>query len=63
MEPQDQLLRRIEEASRYVPIENLALSPQCGFASAMEGNLLTEEQQWRKLQLAVDTARRVWKDA
>jgi len=63
MEPQDQLLRRIEDASRYVPIENLALSPQCGFASAMEGNLLSEEQQWRKLQLVVDTARRVWKDA
>jgi 5-methyltetrahydropteroyltriglutamate--homocysteine methyltransferase len=63
MESPDQLVRRIEEAARYVPIENLALSPQCGFASAMEGNLLTEEQQWRKLQLVVDTARRVWKDA
>ena len=63
MEQPDQLIRRIEEASRYVPVENLALSPQCGFASAMEGNLLTEEQQWRKLQLVVDTARRVWKDA
>jgi 5-methyltetrahydropteroyltriglutamate--homocysteine methyltransferase len=63
MESPDQLMRRIEEAARYVPIENLALSPQCGFASAMEGNLLTEEQQWRKLQLVVDTARRVWKDA
>ena len=63
MESPDQLIRRIEEAARYVPMENLALSPQCGFASAMEGNLLTEEQQWRKLQLVVDTARRVWKDA
>jgi 5-methyltetrahydropteroyltriglutamate--homocysteine methyltransferase len=63
METPEQLVRRIEEASRYVPIENLALSPQCGFASAMEGNLLSEEQQWRKLQLVVDTARRVWKDA
>lgn len=59
----DQLIRRIEEASRYVPIDNLALSPQCGFASVMEGNLLSEEQQWRKLQIVVDTARRVWKDA
>ena len=38
----------------------LALSPQCGFASAMEGNLLTEEEQWRKLQLVVETARSVW---
>jgi methionine synthase II (cobalamin-independent) len=63
MERPDQLIRRIEEASRYVPMESLGLSPQCGFASAMEGNLLTEEQQWRKLQLVVDTARRVWKDA
>ncbi|MBZ5579584.1 MAG: 5-methyltetrahydropteroyltriglutamate--homocysteine S-methyltransferase [Acidobacteriia bacterium] len=63
LEKPDQLARRIEEASRYVPLENLSLSPQCGFASAMEGNLLTEEQQWRKLQLVVDTARLVWKDA
>ena len=63
LESPDQLMRRIEEASKYVPLENLALSPQCGFASAMEGNLLTEEQQWRKLQLVADTARRVWKDA
>lgn len=60
MESPDQLLRRIEEAARYVPMENLALSPQCGFASSLEGNLLTEEQQWRKLQLVVDTARRAW---
>ena len=55
------LVSRIEEASRYVPLENLALSPQCGFASTMEGNLLTEEQQWAKLKLVVDTARKVWK--
>jgi len=55
------LKQRIEEASRYVPLENLALSPQCGFASMMEGNLLTEEQQWAKLGLVSDTARQVWK--
>ncbi len=55
------LKRRIEEASRYLPLENLALSPQCGFASMMEGNLLTEEQQWAKLWLVSDTARQVWK--
>ena len=61
LEPQDQLLRRIEEASRYVPLDNLALSPQCGFASSLEGNLLTEDEQWRKLQLVADTARKVWK--
>jgi 5-methyltetrahydropteroyltriglutamate--homocysteine methyltransferase len=60
LEPQDDLARRIDEASRYVPLENLALSPQCGFASTMEGNLLSEDEQWRKLQLVVDTARRVW---
>ena len=62
LEKPEDLMRRIDEAARYVPLENLALSPQCGFASAMEGNLLSEEQQWRKLQLVVDTARRVWKD-
>src|SRR6516162_6308022 len=60
MEDPEQLMKRIEEASRYVPMENLALSPQCGFASTAEGNLLTEDQQWDKLKLVVDTARRVW---
>jgi 5-methyltetrahydropteroyltriglutamate--homocysteine methyltransferase len=60
LESQDQIVRRIEEAARYVPMGNLALSPQCGFASSMEGNLLTEEEQWRKLQLVVETARAVW---
>jgi 5-methyltetrahydropteroyltriglutamate--homocysteine methyltransferase len=60
LESPDQLVRRIEEAARYVPLEKLALSPQCGFASSLEGNLLTEEEQWRKLRLVVDTARRVW---
>lgn len=63
LEPRDQLLRRIEQASRYVPLENLALSPQCGFASTMEGNRQTEEQQWSKLRLVVDIARKVWSDA
>ena len=60
MESADQLARRIDEASKYVPLENLALSPQCGFASTMEGNLLTEEQQWQKLALVIETARKVW---
>jgi 5-methyltetrahydropteroyltriglutamate--homocysteine methyltransferase len=63
LESQDQLLRRIDEAARYLPPENLALSPQCGFASTMEGNLLTEEEQWRKLQLVVETARKMWGEA
>lgn len=60
LEAQPQLVARIEEASQYVPLENLAVSPQCGFASAMEGNLLTEDDQWRKLELVVSTARQVW---
>ncbi|MBI4527299.1 MAG: hypothetical protein HY695_26185 [Deltaproteobacteria bacterium] len=60
LESPGQLARRIEEASRYVPLENLALSPQCGFASTLEGNLLTEDEQWRKLELVVQTAARVW---
>jgi 5-methyltetrahydropteroyltriglutamate--homocysteine methyltransferase len=60
MEDPKQLTKRIEEASRYVPMENLALSPQCGFASTAEGNLITEDRQWAKLKLVADTARRVW---
>jgi 5-methyltetrahydropteroyltriglutamate--homocysteine methyltransferase len=60
MEDKEQLVRRIEEAAKYVPLENLALSPQCGFASVMEGNEMTEDQQWAKLGLVVDTARTVW---
>jgi 5-methyltetrahydropteroyltriglutamate--homocysteine methyltransferase len=61
LEQADDLVRRVDEASRYVPLENLALSPQCGFASTMEGNLLSEEEQWAKLSLVADTARRIWK--
>lgn len=60
LESQDSLIGRIEEASKYVPIENLALSPQCGFASSLEGNLLTQDQQWAKLRLVVETAHKVW---
>jgi 5-methyltetrahydropteroyltriglutamate--homocysteine methyltransferase len=60
LENGDDLVRRIEQAGRYFPIDNLALSPQCGFASTMEGNLLTEDQQWAKLRLVVETAKRVW---
>ena len=63
MESQDHLTKRIDEASKYVPLENLAISPQCGFASTMEGNLLTEEQQWQKLKLVVETAANVWGQA
>jgi 5-methyltetrahydropteroyltriglutamate--homocysteine methyltransferase len=60
LEDKQQLIRRIEEASKYVPLENLALSPQCGFASVMEGNIMSEEEQWAKIGLVVDTARAVW---
>jgi 5-methyltetrahydropteroyltriglutamate--homocysteine methyltransferase len=60
LESQDDLLRRIDEAARYVPLERLALSPQCGFASVAAGNLLTADDQWRKLELVVSTARKVW---
>jgi hypothetical protein len=49
--------RRIDEAAKYVPLEQLALSPQCGFASTEEGNVLTEEEQWAKLRLCVEVAR------
>ncbi len=60
MENPDQLARRIDEAAKFVPMENLALSPQCGFASTAEGNLITEDRQWAKLKLVADTARRLW---
>jgi 5-methyltetrahydropteroyltriglutamate--homocysteine methyltransferase len=60
MEDKAELIKRIEEAAKYVPLENLALSPQCGFASVMEGNEMTEAQEWAKLGLVVDTARTVW---
>lgn len=60
LEQPDQLKRRIDEACKYVPLEDLAISPQCGFASTMEGNLLSEEDQWRKLKLVVDVAKDVW---
>jgi 5-methyltetrahydropteroyltriglutamate--homocysteine methyltransferase len=60
LEDADVLARRVEEASRYVPFDDLALSPQCGFASTMEGNLLSEDQQWDKLRLVSETARRLW---
>lgn len=60
LEDPDVLARRIDEAAKFVAIENLALSPQCGFASTAEGNLLTEEDQWAKLKLVTDTVRRVW---
>jgi 5-methyltetrahydropteroyltriglutamate--homocysteine methyltransferase len=60
MESKDELKRRIDEAAKVVPLAQLALSPQCGFASTILGNKLTSEDQWRKLELVVETAREVW---
>ena len=60
LESKDELKRRIEEAARIAPIERLALSPQCGFASTIEGNTLTADDQRRKLELVVEVAREVW---
>jgi 5-methyltetrahydropteroyltriglutamate--homocysteine methyltransferase len=60
VESGDELMQKIQQATHYVPLERLALSPQCGFASTMEGNLLTEDEQWAKMRLVVETAHRVW---
>ena len=60
LEKKDDIKRRLEEAAKYAPLDQLAVSPQCGFASTEEGNILTEEEQWAKLKLAVDVAKEVW---
>ncbi len=60
LEKKDDILRRIEEASKYVDLSQLCLSPQCGFASTEEGNTLAEQEQWDKLALIVDIGREVW---
>jgi 5-methyltetrahydropteroyltriglutamate--homocysteine methyltransferase len=60
LESPDDLRRRVDEAARIVPLEQLALSPQCGFASVAAGNALSEDDQWRKLELVVETARQIW---
>ncbi|MFT8321531.1 MAG: 5-methyltetrahydropteroyltriglutamate--homocysteine S-methyltransferase [Bacillus sp. (in: firmicutes)] len=61
LESKDTIIKRIEEASQFVDLNQLALSPQCGFASTEEGNLLTEEQQWEKLRHVVEISKEVWK--
>ena len=61
LESKDSLKRRIDEAAKVVPLENLCLSPQCGFASTHHGNKLSEDEQWRKLERIVEVARDVWK--
>ena len=60
LEPKDELKHRIDEAARYVPMEQLSLSPQCGFSSTVEGNEITEDDQMAKLGLVVETAGEVW---
>jgi 5-methyltetrahydropteroyltriglutamate--homocysteine methyltransferase len=60
LESKDAIKQRLEEAARFAPLEQLALSPQCGFASTEEGNILSEDEQWAKLRLAVDVANEVW---
>jgi 5-methyltetrahydropteroyltriglutamate--homocysteine methyltransferase len=60
LEQKDDLTRRIDEASRYLPLEQLCLSPQCGFSSTVEGNVLSYEEQVAKLRLIVETAQEVW---
>ena len=62
LENADDLVRRIDDASRLVPLEDLGLSPQCGFASTVDGNIITHDDQWRKLERVVEVARRVWGD-
>jgi len=61
LEAADDLKRKIENASRFIPLEQLALSPQCGFSSNIVGNLITEDDQWRKLDLIQKVAAEVWR--
>jgi 5-methyltetrahydropteroyltriglutamate--homocysteine methyltransferase len=61
-ESREALVARVKEAARFMPLENMSLSPQCGFSSTVEGNEITEDQQWTKLRLVVDTAREIWGD-
>ena len=61
LEEKEQIITRIKEATKYIPLERLSLSPQCGFASTEEGNILTEEEQWEKLRLVREIAEEVWK--
>ena len=60
LEDKETIIKRIKEASEYVPLDRLYLSPQCGFASTEEGNILTEDEQWKKIELVIDIAKEVW---
>ena len=61
LEARDEITRRIEQAAKFVPLDQLCLSPQCGFASSEEGNILAEEEQWAKLRMIVEIAEEVWR--
>ena len=61
LESKEELKVRVFEACKYVDIDKLCLSPQCGFASTEEGNILTEEEQWNKIKLVKEIAQEVWK--
>ena len=60
LEPRDEIKRRIDEATKFVALDQLCLSPQCGFASTEEGNVLAEDEQWAKLRMIVELAEEVW---
>ena len=60
LEKKDDIKRRIEEATKFASLDQLALSPQCGFASTEEGNVLAEDEQWAKLRMVVELANEVW---
>jgi len=62
LEAKQELKQRIEQAAAFIPLDRLALSPQCGFASTMEGNLVTVQDQEAKLRLVAETAKEVWGD-
>jgi 5-methyltetrahydropteroyltriglutamate--homocysteine methyltransferase len=60
VEPADEIKKRIDEAAAYIPLERLAISHQCGFSSTAHGNLISEDDQWRKLERTVEVASDVW---
>lgn len=62
LEKKADLIQRVKEAAKYMPLENMCLSPQCGFSSTVHGNQLTQDAQWAKLELIVNTAREIWGD-
>jgi methionine synthase II (cobalamin-independent) len=60
LESKEDLKRRIDQAQKFVPVEDLCLSPQCGFSSTHHGNQLSEDEQWRKLERVIEVSREVW---